>query len=152
MILSKITCQAATEPRCLIGSVISPGYQVPLLERPESRSPPVPAGSPGPISTFDVVPLLPENEEVRLLITHPNGHSFCWPQLPHSDALRSRFRVKRSRRGYSKRFDAKGFLAMRVFEHHLPRAAVANNAANARQGYIQPHWLWHLWRKKSKLH
>ena len=41
---------------------------------------------------------------------------------------------------------------MRVLEHHLARAAIANNAANARQGDIQPHGLWHLWSKKSKLH
>ncbi len=41
---------------------------------------------------------------------------------------------------------------MRVFKHHLARATLANNAANARQGDIQPHGFWYLRRKKSKLH
>ncbi len=41
---------------------------------------------------------------------------------------------------------------MGVFEHRLTRAALAYNAANPGQGNIEPHGLWYLGRKESKLH
>ena len=41
---------------------------------------------------------------------------------------------------------------MRVFEHRMTRAALADNTANPGQGDIQPHRFWYLGRKKSKLH
>ncbi len=62
------------------------------------------------------------------------------------------FRSLACRRRHNKRFYAKSILAMGVFEHRLAHAALAYNTANPGQGYIQPHGLWYLGRKKSKLH
>ena len=131
---------------------MSPGHQVPLFERPERRVPPVSGRRPGSVSTLDGVSLLPENERVRLPVMYRHSDYFRRPQLPHGQALGSRFCHCCGRRGYNKGFDTKSIRAMSVFEHRLAHAALADDTANPGQGYIQPHGLWHLGRKKSKLH
>jgi hypothetical protein len=72
--------------------------------------------------------------------------------LSHGKPLRGWFRFQLRRSWDKKRFDSKSIGTVGIFEHRLTHAALADNAANPGQGYIEPHRLGYLGRKKSKLH
>src|SRR5271156_62484 len=71
-ILHKVTGQAATKR----GSIMAPGHQIPLFERPERRVPPISRGRPGAISALDDIPFLAEDERIWLPVMYVHHDYF----------------------------------------------------------------------------
>src|SRR6267154_4678532 len=139
-ILHKITGQAATKR----GSIMAPGHQIPLFERPQRRVPPISGGRPGSVSALDCVSLLAKDERIWLPVMYVHHDYFRWTKLAHGQALWSHFPVACDRRGHNKGLYTKTIRAIGVFEHCLAHASLAHDTANPGQRHIQPHGLRHL--------
>src|SRR5271156_2210436 len=82
-ILHKVPGQAATKR----GSIMAPGYQIPLFERPQRRVPPIAGGRPGSVRPLYGVSLLAEDERIWLPAVYVYHDYLRRTYLAHSQAL-----------------------------------------------------------------